>query len=282
MLNVATMLESAKGLSLYDYMWSFNMSFFGLHNLFVDEPVYWSGSHIKINDDKGFSEIGKASIGVDDMASWLKHVFSSVDPTDPSSGTDIYLPYVKSISENGNLLDAECIRISKIRLLAELLSEGLVKGLENEIEVFMAGLTEDESMDLFEAIYDNAMVKLGPPIEELLEGVNIDAFVFGDDCVTIKETERSEFEEFLLHEIKYPGSYERAVLLKKQEHILKNPKCRDPEILHRSLLCLTEMQMDMVQRQRQRMHKKRIGSYVKSTGVDGVNTRTNAARAAKK
>lgn len=282
MLNVATMLESAKGLSLYDYMRSLNMSFFGLHNLFVDEPEYWSCSHIEINDGIGFSEIAKAGIVVDDMACWLKHVFSSVNPADPSSGTDIYLPYVKSFSENGNLLDAECIRISKIRLLAELLSEGLVKGLENEIEVFMAGLTEDESMDLFEAIYDNAMVKLGPPIEELLEGVNIESFEFEDGCITINETERTEFEEFLLHEIQCHGSYERIVLLKKQEHIVNDPKCRDPEVLLRSLNCLTKMQIELAQKQSQRMHKNRIGSYVKSTGVGGVNTRTNAARAAKK
>ena len=282
MLNVATMLESAKGLSLYDYMRSLNMSFFGLHNLFVDEPEYWSCSHTKINDDKGFSEIAKASIVVDDMTSCLKRIFSSADSSDCCSCTDVLLYSVESASENANLLDMACVGISKIRLLAELLSEGLVKGIENEIDDFMAGLTEDELRNLLEAIYDNAVVKLGPPIEELREGVNIDAFEFMDDCVMIKQAERTELEEFLLHEIQNHGSYERIVLLKKQGYILNNPKCQDPEILRRSLDCLTKMQIELAQKQTQRMHKNRIGSYVKSTGVGGVNTRTNAARAAKK
>ncbi len=279
MCNVAMMLKLAKELSLHEYMHSFNASFFGLNNLFLDNLVYWSRRHFRINDKNTISVIDKIGrdeffLNVDYLKFSLEVLFGCRDDDSLFGGPRIQK--VRLLENSG----CSTIIISKINVLAELLSEGLVKGIEKDIDEFIASLTDDESNLLLETIAGEAIVKLGPPVEELMEGVNISSFKFDDHCLNIEHSKYSELEEFLIQELKCHGNYEQNVLLKKQENILNDPNCSDPDILRRSLSCFTQQMLYTMNCQQQLSHKSRIGSYTKAAGEDGVTSRTKAARKA--
>ena len=277
MLNVEMMLKLTSGLSLYEYMHSFNASFFGLHNLFLDNPVYWSRRHVRINDKNVISVVDK--IGRDEFFLDVDHLRFSLEMLFGGGGDNSLFegPRTLKVSELGND-DGAPFYISKISVLAELLSEGLVDGIEKDIDEFIAGLTDDEYDLLIQIIADYAIVKLGPPVEELMEGVNAGAFKYDGFCLNIEHSEYSELEEFLIEELKCHGNYEQKVLLKIQENILNDPTCQDPDILHRSLSCLNKKLLSAIQNQQQLSHKSRIGSFTKPSGIDGVAYRTKAAR----
>ncbi|MBR6125071.1 hypothetical protein IKQ19_16010 [Candidatus Saccharibacteria bacterium] len=288
MLNVGNMMFLAKKQFLDDYMHELNVSYFGLHNLFVDEPINWSETHLRIKNGKSISVFDELGINLKDMECNGGYPVRKDECGNTLFGVGSNVQTLPSLGDDNDCLDIDMDLIAqlsktenRIRILAEWLTgwpDG--SGDYSDIDKALADLTEDENSQLYQAVMENAWVKLGPPIEALCEGVNVGAFKFESNGVKIEQTEHTEFEEFLIQELQCHGNYEQVVLLKKQENITNNPECRDPEILARSMSCLSKMMLDSIQKQRMVNHKGRIGSFVKRGSEKGVAARTEKARKA--